>query len=113
MTLACYNGCKFHCDITMVTLAASSSDLLAHPEPKPVLQRQRTFPLDAPPPRRSRVARRVKGRPQTQVSLTLSHWDSVAHTVIDGEFNFQASCYYSSKVELIIYLSHFTLSCIP
>ena len=85
LTLTRYGDNKFHCDITMVTLAASTCDLLTHSEPKPVLQRQRTFPLDAPPPRRSR-SRRSRGRPQTQVSLTLSHWDSVAHTVIEGKF---------------------------
>ena len=87
MTLSRYDESQYHCDITMVTLAASSCDLVAPSEPKlkPVLQRQRTYPLDAPPPRRSRPTRRLKGRPQTQVSLTLSHWDSVAHTVIDGE----------------------------
>jgi hypothetical protein len=52
-----------------------------------VLLRQRTFPLDAQNLKRSRsISDPYKGAPKTQVSLTLSHWDSVLQTVQYGKF---------------------------
>ena len=53
----------------------------------PVLLRQRTFPLDTQSLKRSRsIADTYKGAPKNQVSLTLSHWDSVLQTVQFGKF---------------------------
>lgn len=56
------------------------------------LPRQSTFPLDYSTLKRSRsFGNRRRQPPKSQVSLTLSHWDSVEQTIKFGEFEFQVN----------------------
>jgi len=57
------------------------------PVTTPGLPRQSTFPLDYSSLKRSKsFGNRRRRPPETQVSLTLSHWDSVEQAIKNGEF---------------------------
>lgn len=63
------------CDIDTVSPVAATSGL----------PRQSTFPLDYSTLKRSRSFTKRRQRPESQVSLTLSHWDSSEQAIKYGE----------------------------
>lgn len=76
----------------------------------PILYRQRTFPLDAPGLKRSRSLGGYRGPLKSQVSLTLSHWDSETESIVYGELvaNFIKLHFYMClfpQFQLFCYLS--------